>query len=63
MTSYAVVVYYRETRWALQQALGRPVTNKEQREFCNRLNVIEKQGWISDEAKKEAVRINGVKNA
>ncbi|MCK9593819.1 MAG: hypothetical protein M0Q91_17605 [Methanoregula sp.] len=55
-TNFALTVYRRETRPALERALGRKVTNKEQSDFILRL-ISEVNGWIQEQAKKEASRI------
>jgi hypothetical protein len=57
MTFYALTVYRRETRYALEKALGRKVTNSEQSAFINRLRIMELDRWIATEAEIEAAAI------
>jgi hypothetical protein len=57
MTNFALTVYRRQTRYALEVALGRKVSNKEQSDFIIRLQCEAIDPWIQEQAYKEAFRI------
>jgi hypothetical protein len=57
MTNFALTVYRRQTRAALERALGRNVSNKEQSDFIIRLQCEAIDPWIQEQANKEAFTI------
>jgi hypothetical protein len=62
MTVHALEIYRRETRYALEQELGRKVTNNEQGMLVHKLH-MEYQDWVRRLAKEVAEEIAAAKLA